>query len=94
MRTKRAREKIVAMLRDMGPLTTTAVFNELNSWPVGKYALRHGSQMAQINNVLGKCPEFVKLIDSKNVPVEHRVKVQGVNGYEYAACLWGLSAEN
>lgn len=92
MRTKRAREKIVAMLRDMGPLTTTKIYNELNKWPVGKYALRHGSQMAQINNVLGKSPEFVKLTCSKNDPADQRAKVQGIAS-TYAACVWDLDVE-
>lgn len=90
MRTKRAREKIVAMLQEMGPLTTTKIYNELNKWPQGKYSLRHGSQMAQINNVLGKCPEFVKLTCSKNTPVAQRAKVQGLTS-TYSACVWDLS---
>ena len=79
------------MLRELGPLNTAEIFNELNGYPDSKYALRHGTTPGALVNILGKNPEFEKVSDSMAVRPEDRERVAGVNGQDYPVCVWGLT---
>lgn len=85
-RTKRARVKIIKMMKDLGSLSTADIYGHLND-STSQYSLRHGVTQSSLNNVLGKEQVFLKLIDhtSENAPY-----VLGLQGDRYRVSMWGL----
>lgn len=89
-KTVRIRSRIVAMLTDMGPLTTTEIYNQLNKHR-GSFSMKHGTTSAQLNNVLGKEKTFRKVSDPDNyasTPI-----TIGLDGYGYPICVWDVDRE-
>ena len=86
-KTRRVRVKIIKMLQEFGELNTAQIFDKLNEQK-GRYGSRHGVPQSTLNNVLGKEPVFVKIIDhsSKLAP-----QTGNISGSMYSVSLWGLN---
>jgi len=84
-RTVRMRARIVEMLMDLGPMTTTDIFNQLNKHR-GSFALKHGATSNQLSNVLGKNATFRKITNQNDVTV-------GLDGYAYPICVWDIDRD-
>jgi len=86
-KTRRVRVKIIKMLQEFGELNTAEIFDKLNQQK-GKYGSRHGVPQATLNNVLGKEPVFVKVIDHSS---ELAPRTGNISGGMYSVSLWGLN---
>lgn len=80
------------MLRDLGPLSTTEIYNELNKYR-GKFAMKHGVVSAQLNNVLGKERVFRKISNPDELQAKDYHKTIGLDGYGYPICVWDVDQE-
>ena len=87
MKTRRIRASLISLLKDFDTLNTAEIFSKLNDRS-GSHGLRQGADRRKIQNVLGKQPVFLKLIDSKESAAP---RVQSLEGDTYAVSLWGLN---
>jgi len=86
-RTSRVRVTIIKMLKEFVELDTGSIYEKLND-SRGTYGSRHGVTQAALNNVLGKEPVFVKLIDQNS---HHAPRTTSLLGDLYPVCYWGLN---
>ncbi len=86
-KTKRLRTKIIKILMEYESLATSEIFNHLNN-SCGPFGLRHGCVMGTLNNVLGKEPVFLKMVDSES---ENAPRIAGADDCLRANSLWSLN---
>lgn len=85
-KNKRLRVKIIKMLKDLGALTTSEIYANINN-PETKYSNRHGTQMQNLVNVLGKESVFIKVQSADDLPFSN---MTSITGNTYSVATWDL----
>lgn len=77
---------IIRMLKDLGALTTSEIYANINN-PETVYSNRHGTQMQNLVNVLGKESVFIKVIPAEDLPFSN---MTSITGNTYSVATWDL----